>query len=149
MKRAVISATFLVGSIAFTGIAVGQTKSLKDRLVGTWTLNSVENTSENGAKATPYSDHPLGTYMFDAAGHFAEIIDNPDSDGSNINYYGTYSVDEGGKGFTLHIVGSSARKFIGADVKRDVVSISDDAMETHNPTPSTGVSAVSSWKRSN
>jgi hypothetical protein len=35
--------------------------------------------------------------MFDSAGHFAEIIIDPDKDGTTVDYYGTYTVDEANK----------------------------------------------------
>jgi hypothetical protein len=85
-------------------------------------------------------------YIFDASGRFPEIIDNPDKD-TNVNYFGTYSANDDGESFVLHIVGSSATRFNGTDVKRDVISISDDGMQLHNPTASLGGSAISTLKR--
>jgi hypothetical protein len=96
MKRASIFVTVVVASIACAGVAAGQSKTLKEQLVGTWTLASIVNSDSQGAKSTPWSEHPLGTYMFDDTGHFAEIIIDPDKDGATVDYYGTYTVDEKG-----------------------------------------------------
>jgi hypothetical protein len=147
MKCGILSAAFLIGSIALTNAADAQTKSLKEQLVGTWILSSVVNTNDKGVKSTPWSEHPLGTFMFDEAGHFGEMIIDPDKDNATIDYYGTYSVDEAAKEVLLHVVGSSAKRFNGIDAKRSVVSISDEAMVTHNPVPSIGSSAETVWKR--
>jgi hypothetical protein len=147
MKRAIfVAVLFVVTSIG----SFAQAKTLKEQLVGTWALSSIVNTSDSGEKSTSYSEHPLGTYMFDDSGHFAEIIVNPDMEGVGIDFYGTYTADDSGKGFVLHVVGSSAKRFIGIDAKRDVLSISDETMETNNPNPSRGGNAaVSTWKRVN
>jgi hypothetical protein len=146
MKRAILCAAILVSAIGAIEAADAQSKSLKQQLVGTWILTSVVNTDEKGVKSTPWGERPLGTFMFDESGHFSEIIANPDKDGS-IDYFGTYAVDEAGKQILLHVVGSSAKRFDGTDTTRTVASISDDAMETHNPTPSQGSSAGSTWRR--
>ena len=144
MKRAIFCA--VLGSILFASYAAAQSKPLKDELVGSWTPTSVVNTSTDGTKTTPFGEHPLGVYIFDASGRFSEIIDNPEKE-TNVNYFGTYSVNDDGKSFILHIVGSSATRFNGTDVKRDVISISEDGMQLHNPTASLGGSAISTWKR--
>jgi hypothetical protein len=146
MARTIFGVALFIASAAFIG-AAAQAKSLKEQLVGAWALSSLVSTSDSGDKSTPYSEHPLGAFMFDEAGHFSEIIINPDKEGVVVGYYGTYSVDDAGKGFVLHVVGSTAKRFIGTDARRDVISISDDAMETHNPNPSRGGAAVSDWKR--
>jgi hypothetical protein len=147
MKNAIFGAAVFLSGIASIASSAAQAKSLKEQLVGTWELSSLVSTSDSGEKSMPYGEHPLGTYMFDEAGRFAEIIINPDKEGVVVGYYGTYSADDGGKGFVLHVIGSTAKRFNGTDAKRDVISISDDALETHNPNPSRGGSAVSGWKR--
>ena len=38
--------------------ALGQQRSLKDQLVGTWTTVSSENTAPNGTKSQPYGANP-------------------------------------------------------------------------------------------
>jgi hypothetical protein len=147
MKRAIFAgAVIVLGAIGSIGDAGAQSKSLKEQIVGTWILNSLVLSDQNGVKSTPWGEPPLGAFMFDEGGHFAEIIANPDKDGS-IDYFGTYSVNEMRKEIVLHVVGSGAKRFDGTDAKRIVVSISDDAMETHNPAPSQGSSAESLWKR--
>jgi hypothetical protein len=146
MRRAIPCAIVFVGAMGAVQAADAQTKSLKEQLVGTWILTSLVDTDEKGVKSTPWGERPLGAFMFDEGGHFTEIIVTPDKDGS-IDYFGTYSVDEAGKQILLHVVGSSAKRFDGTDTKRAVASITDDAMETHNPTPSRGSSAQSTWKR--
>jgi hypothetical protein len=147
MKRAILGVAVLLSGIASIASSAAQAKSLKEQLVGTWELSSLVSTSDSGEKSTPYSEHPLGTYMFDEAGRFAEIIINPDKEGVVVGYYGTYSVDDVGKGFVLHVIGGTAKRFNGADAKREVISISDDTLETHNPNPSRGGSAVSDWRK--
>src|ERR1700674_2733624 len=59
-----ISAVTALGFAMSPGSAMAQTKSLKDQLVGTWTLSSAE----------PYGTNPKGSYMFDSNGRFSAIL---------------------------------------------------------------------------
>jgi hypothetical protein len=45
-----ISAMTVLGLALVPSNAVSQQRSLKDQLIGTWTLVSLENTASNGAK---------------------------------------------------------------------------------------------------
>jgi Lipocalin-like domain len=147
MGRAILGAIALLGVISSLEAASAQSKSLREQLIGTWILSSVVNTDANGVQSTPWGEHPLGVVMFDEAGHFAQMIIDPDKDASTIDYFGAYSVDEADKEIVLHVIGSSARRFDGKDTKRLVESISDEDLKTHNPTPSLGSSAETVWKR--
>ena len=148
MKRAAVFriATAVCGMTAI-GAAHAQPKSLKDQLIGTWVLVSDHNTNAQGVTSVPWGTHPLGTYMFDSAGHFAEIIINPDQDGATVDYYGTYSVDEENKAIDVHITGSSAKRFNDTESKRTIASMSDDEFTTTNSNTSVGGTAEVTWKR--
>jgi Lipocalin-like domain len=95
------SAITALGLIFSLGGAVAQTKSLKDQLVGTWTLFSTD----------AYGPSPKGSYMFDPNGRFSAILmrnDLPKYSSNNrtqgtppeykatvdgsLAYFGTYSV---------------------------------------------------------
>jgi hypothetical protein len=53
------------------GSALAQTKSLKDQIVGAWTLVSTINTGADGSKFDPWGTDGKGTIMYDANGNFA------------------------------------------------------------------------------
>ena len=136
-----------VGMIAATSASQAQSGSPKDRIVGAWSLVSNVNTNTQGAQTTPWGEHPLGTSVFDSAGHISEIIIDPDKDGTTVDYYGTYTVDEPNKALKVHIVGSSASRFNGTDATRAIGSMSDDEFTTINSNASVGGTAVLTWKR--
>ena len=74
-----ISAMTVFGLASVPGSAVGQEKSLKDQLVGSWILVSTETTSQSG-KRYPYGTDPRGILILDAIGRYAVVqgrVDRP------------------------------------------------------------------------
>ena len=74
-----ISAMTVFGLALVPGSAVGQEKSLKDQLVGTWILVSTETMTQSG-KRYPYGTDPRGILILDAIGRYAVVqgrIDRP------------------------------------------------------------------------
>ena len=47
-----------------------QQKSLKEQLVGTWTLVSSDQVRPDGSKVQQFGANPKGINVFDANGHF-------------------------------------------------------------------------------
>src|ERR1700685_4143304 len=56
------------------GIATAQQKSLKDQIVGTWTLVSWVQTLKDGSKNLRFGNDPKGVNTFTSDGHFTLII---------------------------------------------------------------------------
>jgi hypothetical protein len=94
--------------------AVGQQKTLKELIVGTWILESVYDQTEDGIKHEPWGPGVKGIAMFDNNGHFSWQImaaNRPKSEGTNprtpvgqVNcFFGTYTVNETAKTKTVHI----------------------------------------------
>jgi hypothetical protein len=153
IQTSVITALGLAISLSS---AMAQTKSLKDQLVGSWTLASAE----------PYGTNPKGSYMFDANGRFSAILMRNDLpkytsnsrtqgtaaeykatvDGS-IAYFGTYSVS--GTDLDLRIEGSTFANWTGTVQKRTNVSVAGDELKYNVPAPSDGrpTAAPTVWKR--
>ena len=91
--------------------AVGQQKTLKELIVGTWLLDSVYDQAQDGRKNEPWGPNVKGIVMFDGNGRFSfQIIsadrsksasNNPRSPvGQAVGYFGTYTVDEAAKTVT-------------------------------------------------
>jgi len=151
-----ISAITGLGLIMSLCSAMAQTKSLKDQLVGSWSLVSAE----------PYGTNPKGSYMFDANGRFSAVLMRNDLpkytsnsrtqgtsaeykstvDGS-IAYFGTYSVS--GTDLDLHIEGSTFANWTGTVQKRTNVTVAGDELKYNVPAPSDGrpTAAPTVWKR--
>ena len=65
-----LSAIMALGLALLPGSAVGQQKSLKDQLVGTWTVVSWEQTNKDGSKFERFGTNPKGVNVFDADSRF-------------------------------------------------------------------------------
>lgn len=119
-------------------------------LVGTWRLVSTTNTNAQGAAVEPFGPHPLGSYAFDASGHFTQVI-VPGEKGSAtglVATFGDYAVSNGGKTLTRNIVGSQNLQAIGKALPLEI-SISNGEMTVSNASPSVQTSerATAIWKR--
>jgi hypothetical protein len=71
-----LSAITALGLVS--GSAVAQQGTLKQQLVGSWTLVSDETTVPNGRKQLPWGANPKGILIFDAGGRFANVFGKPD-----------------------------------------------------------------------
>jgi hypothetical protein len=71
-----LSAILAAGAGLSSGSAGAQQKSLKDQLIGTWTLVSWENTAANGTKRQ--LANPKGIFILDAGGRYAEVWERGD-----------------------------------------------------------------------
>jgi Lipocalin-like domain len=145
------SAITSLGLIFSLSGAIAQTKSLKDQLVGTWTVSSWEQDVKNGPKLQRFGASPKGINIFEANGRFAIMYMRPDlpkvasndpgtptpdeakalATGS-IAYYGTYTVDEASKILNLHIESSTFPNQLGIDQKRTVTSLTADELKHTN-----------------
>jgi hypothetical protein len=137
--------------------AVAQQKSLKDQLVGTWTLVSWEQTNPDGSKLQRFGANPKGVNIFDASGRVFVMYARPDLPkiasgspstptpeeakaivGGAIGYFGTYTVNEADKSLALRLEASSFPNLLLADQKRTIVSLTADELKYGNPIPISG-----------
>jgi hypothetical protein len=102
---------------------------LKDHLVGTWGLVSLETRHSDGTTTHRLGLNATGRFMFDADGNFSAQLMNPDrQDGNPEGYianWGEYEVDEEQQTFTLNFVGSVQPATVGLRTVRHV-SFKDD-----------------------
>ena len=103
------------------GGTVAQQTTLKEQLVGTYTLVSVASTTRDGAKVDLFGTNPKGLIIFDARGRYTQVIvrsDRPKFKANNrlegtpeenraalaggIGQFGTWSVNEADKSLNLH-----------------------------------------------
>jgi hypothetical protein len=74
-----ISATTVLVLALVPSSAVSQQKSLKDQLVGAWTIVSQEVTAPDGTKRQgPGGPNPRGILILDASGRYAFVVGRPD-----------------------------------------------------------------------
>src|SRR5580658_9234995 len=125
-----------------TSASLAQQKSLKEQLIGTWTLVSSDQVRPDGSRLKQFGADPKGINVFDANGRFFIMIASADNSqiASNdprstkaeesgalivesIAYYGTYTVDEAERFIMLHLEASTFPNQIGTDQKRTVTSL--------------------------
>jgi Lipocalin-like domain len=160
-----ISAITVLGLALLPGAAIGQQKSLKEQLVGTWIQVSAVNTAPNGTKSDLFGPNPKGIQIFESNGRYAQIGTRSDLPkfGSNnratgtadenkavvqgsIAYFGTYTVNEADKSFTVQVEGSTFPNWTGTAQTRPF-SISEDELTFTTAVASIGGSNVVKWKR--
>lgn len=159
---ALIGASFVVTAIS----AFAQQKSLKDQLVGTWTLTSWEQVRADGSKLKRFGENPKGVAQFDAGGRFFLMLARPDLPkiasnsptnptpeeakalvGGSLAYYGTYTVSEADKTIILRIESSTFPNQVGNEQKRIIGSLTADELKYSNPVATSGGQIVTTFKR--
>jgi len=144
--------------------ATGQQPSLKEGLVGTWTVISWEQTKKDGTTLRQFGANPTGMAVFDAGGRY--IITVMRSDRANFTsnalwqgtaeenkeiangtqtYFGTYAVNEPDRSIAIHVEGSTFPNWNGADQKRFVTITGDQLTLTIRPPSGETVDVI--WKR--
>ena len=169
MKKSCLLGLFAIAFVAIpvlpnNGLAQG--KSLKDQLVGTWTLASANQISKEDVKSDRWGPNPRGRAIFEANGRYTFMIfrtDIPKFASNNMNQvtaeeakaaiqgmtanYGTWSIDEATKTLTTNIEGSSSPNLNGGTQKRIISSISADELKYTNPASQIGSVDDVVWKR--
>ena len=162
-----LSVITALGLALLPGSAAAQQKSMKEQLVGTWTIVSWEQDGgPTGSKFQRFGATPKGYNIFDASGRFyimlsgadlPQIASNNSSTstpkearaiaGGTVGYFGTYTVDETAKIITLHIDVSSLPSQAGSDQKRTITSLTGDELKYQNTTALSGGQIHYVWKR--
>jgi hypothetical protein len=165
-----VAATFVLGLALVPGVANAQQKSIKDQLVGAWTLLLVDGVNTDGTHVPAYGPNPIGTLMFSPTGRYAlEIMradralfasnnqdtgtaaENKAEATGTLSYFGTYTVDEPGKTLNLRVEGSSFPNWQNTTQKRLVTGITDEVLTwntPNTPNPAQGLDhAELVWKK--
>jgi hypothetical protein len=148
--------------------SIAQQRSLKEQLVGTWTLVSSDQVLPDGSKSKQFGSNPKGTNVFDANGRFFVMIQSADNSkiaskdpsGSETNsdeagwlivesiaYYGTYTVDETERVAALHLEASTFPNENGTDQKRTITSLDASELKYNYPAAISGVQVHQVWIR--
>jgi lipocalin-like protein len=163
------SKIFAVAALVFgllSGEAVGQ-KSLKEQLIGTWILVSVDNVKPDGSRTELFGSNPKGILIYTTDGHFATVSSRADlpkfaanrrDQGTpeenravvqgSIAYFGTYSVNEADMVVTAKVEASTFAGMVGdPDQKRVITLITEDGLKLSNPASTTGGKLELVWRR--
>ena len=158
-----MSALMALGVALLPSNVVGQQKSIKEQLVGTWTFVSSTTKLSDGSPA--WGTNPKGLLIFTENGYFSSQIVRSDLpkfatqnraqgtpeenkavvQGSVANF-GTYTVDETKKTYTLKFEGSSFPNRVETEQTR-AFTIAADELKVANPLTSVGGSSELVYKR--
>jgi len=147
-----IAATMALGLLP--GSAAAQPGSLKQQLLGTWTF--VSSTTKLADGSPLWGANPKGLTIFTDNGRFSSHVmrsdrarfksnnrgqGTPDENKAAvvgaISSFGTFTVDEAGRTFTLRYEGSSYPNLEGVEQTRPF-AISGDELRVTNPAPTIG-----------
>jgi hypothetical protein len=136
--------------------AVGQQKSIKDQLVGSWYLVTNQQTLPDGTKRSIYGTNPKGINIFTPDGRFVVLFtrgDLPKIAGTDrakatadeakaivagsIGYFGTYTVDETAKIITYRTEGTTLANQ-SVEQKRIITVLTAKELSYRNPAATTG-----------
>jgi hypothetical protein len=135
------------GLVLLSNSVVAQQKSLKDQLVGSWTLVSTEVTQTDGKKRQDFGANPRGILILDPSGRYALVQSRPDrpkfktSGNARLDTpaaefgeaarafaanFGTWSVDEANKTLIRRYEAALVPNAEGAETKASVGLTGDD-----------------------
>lgn len=161
MRISILSlSTIMVLALPIVADSVSaQQRTLKEQLIGTWTLVSTDNAQNFGAA-------PKGMLVFDSNGRYSLIFMRSDlrkfaastADKGTaeenkavmqgmVAHFGTYSVDESDKTIISRAEGSWFPNQVGTEAKRIVTSITADELKYTNPATALGTTAQTVWRR--
>lgn len=159
---AITASPLLVSLALFTGSAAAQGAG---SLVGTWTIVSNETIDAVGKTSPTFGPNSRGSLIFTSNGRyivtFARASLPKFSAGNRVNgtadenkavvtgsisHFGTYTVDEKDKSFTLHVETSTYPNWDGTSQKRPF-TVSGDELRFTSAAASGGGSVELVWKR--
>jgi hypothetical protein len=168
-RRNIVGISALVVGLAMQpGGAGAQQKSIKDQVVGAWTLLLSDNVKDDGTHVPGYGPNPEGLLVFTVDGHYSlQIVrygrpafasknrmagsadENKAAVQGTISHFGTYTVDEAGKSLTFRIAASSFPNLDGTVQKRSLTALTDEVLTWNTPAPLAAgyVRAEVAWKK--
>jgi hypothetical protein len=153
MKRQLIGFSFAFALFALPHIASAQ--SLKEKLVGAYTLTEGSEVFADGKKVVPWAKGSLQLSPTGRASFFVFPTERAKTDsvrtpaGPMVAWYGSYTVDEAANTFTVSVEGASSPVFEGAK-RVQTVSFQGDTMTLTGSkvdTPEGPMSPVNVWKK--
>jgi lipocalin-like protein len=160
-----LAISFLAAGALAPSAAEAAAKLSKSKLVGTWTVVSISNTTPDGKTTQTYGPGD-GVLVFGRNGTFVQVLARPDlpkfaSNNRNtgtadedkavvqgsLTFFGTYKAAKDGT-LTLHVERCTYPNWNGTDQTRVVTSLTASELKFDIAAPSVGGSASAVWKRS-
>jgi len=165
-----LSAAGVIAGLMLIGVtessAQQKAKTMKEQLVGTWTLVSADTVGKDGSKSPNFGPNPKGMLIFEANGRYSAMLmssgrpkfasnnrakgtpeENKAAVQGSIAFFGTYSVDEATKTLMSRVEGSTFPNSEGGVQKRTITRLTANEFKYINPATTTGETAEAVWKR--
>ena len=123
--------------------AMAQQTSLKQQIIGTWTLVAAADVHENGSKVDDWGPTVKGVASFDANGRFTWMIIGAETQATTgsprvanrmvVAYYGSYTVDEARKTVSYTAEHSTSTIMDGLKRTASVILNGDDMTQNSEP----------------
>jgi Lipocalin-like domain len=147
--------------------AISQQKTLREQLVGAWTLVSNDTTAKDGTKRQDFGANPKGILILDTSGRYTAAQERPDRPkfkaSANVRLdtpaaeygeaarafavnFGTWSVSEADKTLIRHYEGALIPNNEGLETKVSV-SLTGDELKLSGVSPLTGEKTDAVFKR--
>jgi hypothetical protein len=146
--------------------ASSQQKTLKEQLVGAWTLVSIIATDKAGNKSDRRGPNPKGLLIFDASGRYSILTSRaelPNFKVDNVNQgtpeenkavmtgmianVGTWSVDEATKTITTNVEAGTFPNLNGHTQTRVISALTADELRYVNGASVSGTVDEATWRR--
>ncbi len=144
-SKLIAAALVFADALLSSGVAVGQQRTLKEQLIGTWTYVSVDIVRPDSSRLPLYGPNPQGLASFDSNGRYLLLTarsglpkfaskdrmegtpeENKAVVQGSIAHFGSYTVDEAGKTITFHIETSTFPNWNGTEQKRPFLIVGDE-----------------------
>ncbi len=140
-RDVLLGTTTVAVSLAFPAQSRAQAKSLKDRLVGAWSLTDIYDRGKDGSEYYVWGEGVQGLAVYTAGGHFSIQIIAANRDktasktprmpvGQSIGYFGTYTVEEPTMTIKLKIDRCSFPGWDGVERVSKIASLTADELKT-------------------
>jgi hypothetical protein len=157
MNRHVLSVCIITtwGLAALPGPSIAQPKSTKDMLVGAWPLLLVDGVKSDGTHVPQFGPNPDGVLMFSPTGRYSVQFERANLPKIKANdrekatadeskaitagtlaHFGTYTVNDADKTFSMHIDASSFPNWDGTKQVRKITALTDDVLTYSVANPS-------------
>ncbi len=160
------TAATVLGLAVFAGNATAQQKTMRDQLVGPWSLVAGERIEAGGTRKPVFGGTPKGMAIFDASGRYVAVIvdasrakwKSPSRDSvtpeewaaaakETIAQFGTWSLDESTKTMTRRIELALNPNNAGAEAKLAVTVSGDELTLTNASSILTGGQTQEVYRR--
>jgi hypothetical protein len=160
--------------VLLPGRALAQQKSIKDQLVGAWTVLLDDGVKADGTHEPLFGPNPIGSLILSRSGRYSIQVMRANRTpfaSKNLNtgtpeetkaalqgivsHFGSYRVDEAKKSLVFHVEGSSFPNLEGLTQNWQIVAITDEVMTLNLPVsagtnPALGIATIEvNWKKVN